>query len=131
MSDLSDYLENALANHVFRNVAYASPAAVYVALFTAVTDAEAGTGTEVVGGVAYARQVITFGAPANGLMSNSGIITFPTATGNWGTITHAGIFDAAAAGNPLSIIKALAASKIINTSDIFRFPIGALTFQML
>lgn len=128
MSDLSNYLEDALYNHVLRNTAYTSPTTVYAALFTAVTDSEAGTGTEVSGG-SYARQAVTFGAPSNGAGSNTGLITYPTATASWGTITHAGLFDAVSAGNPLSALKALAASKVIGSGDIFRFPIGNITFS--
>lgn len=66
MSDASNYLEDAIIDHVFRNTALTSPTTVYVALFTAVSDAEAGTGTEVSGG-AYARQAVTFAAPSNGV----------------------------------------------------------------
>lgn len=127
MSDFSNYLETKLFDHVLRNTTFTSPATVYVGLFTAVTDAEAGTGTEVSGG-SYARQSVAFGASTDGVGSNSGIITFPTASANWGTITHAGLFDASTAGNALSVIKALAASKVINNGDIFRFPIGNLVF---
>lgn len=131
MADLSNYLENALVNAVLRNTAYTSPATVYVALFTAVTDAEAGTGTEVsTSGTAYARQAVTFGAPSNGATDNTGIITFPTATASWGTITHAGLFDASTGGNALSVIKALAASKVIGSGDVFRFPIGDIDFSL-
>jgi hypothetical protein len=129
VSDLSNYLENALVNHVLRNTALTSPTTVYVALFTAVTDAEAGTGTEVSGG-SYARQSVAFDAPSNGATQNTAVITFPTATANWGTVTHAGIFDASTAGNALTIIKALAASKVVNTGDIFRFPIGDIDFAL-
>ena len=40
MSSFSDYTENAVLNHLFRNVALSSPAAVYLALYTvAPTDA--------------------------------------------------------------------------------------------
>ena len=129
MSDFSNYLETKLYDHILRNTIFTSPTTVYVALFTAVTDAEAGTGTEVSGG-SYARQSVAFGASTDGVGSNSGIITFPTASANWGTITHAGLFDASSAGNALSVIKALAASKVINTGDIFRFPIGNLSFTI-
>jgi len=76
MADLSNYLEQALFNHVLRGVALPSPAAVYVALFTAVTDAEAGTGTEVAQGN-YARQPVPFAAPTNGGGGNSGDVDFP------------------------------------------------------
>lgn len=129
MSDLSNYLEDALINHILRNTAYTSPTTVYVALYTALTDAEAGTGTEVSGG-SYARQSVAFDAPSNGTTQNSSLITFPTATANWGTVTHACLRDALTVGNALSVIKALAASKVINTGDIFRFPIGDIDFSL-
>ena len=76
MSDMSNYLENALINATFRNTAYTSSATVYVALYTAVTDAEAGTGTEVANSASYARTAVTFGAPSNGVISNSSDCTF-------------------------------------------------------
>ena len=129
MADLSNYLENALVNHVLRNTALTSPTTVYLALYTAVTDAEAGTGTEVSGG-AYARQAAAFDAPSNGVTQNSATITFPTATANWGTITHAAIMDAATAGNPLTAIKALAASKTVNNGDVIRFLAGEVDFSL-
>ena len=129
MSDLSNYLEDALVNHVLRNTALTSPTTVYVALFTAVTDAEAGTGTEVTGG-SYARTAATFSAPSNGVTSNSGIVTFPTATGSWGTVTHAGLFDASSGGNALTILKALTASKTVASGDVLRFPVGDIDFSI-
>lgn len=97
MADATTYLKNELADHVFRNAAYTSPTTVYLALFTTATD-DAGGGTEVAGG-SYARQSVTFGAPTDGAVSNTGTVTFtnlPTAT-----ITHWAIFDAVSAGNML------------------------------
>jgi len=126
MSDMSNYLEDALVNHVFRATALSSPATVYVALFTAVSDAEAGTGTEVTGG-SYARTAATFGAPSNGASTNSGAVTFPTATGSWGTVTHFGVFDAASSGNALTALKALTASKVVGSGDTAAFGAGALS----
>lgn len=127
MAAISDFLEDELLDHVLRNNAYASPAAVYLGLFlTAPTDAN--TGTEVSGG-SYARQAITFGAPAGGICLNSALMTFPTATANWGTITHIGIYDAVSAGN-LLFHGALATSKIVNNGDTLSVPIGALSVQL-
>lgn len=125
MSAKSNYLENALINAVLRATAFTSPATVYVALFTAVTDGEAGTVTEVSGG-AYARQSVAFAAPSNGSTSNSAEIIFPVATAAWGTITHFGIYDAATLGN-LLYYGALTSSKAIATDDQFRFAASALT----
>lgn len=128
MSDLSNYLETKLCDHVVRNTAYTQPATVYLALFTAVTDAEAGTGTECAA-TGYARQAVAFGASTNGAGANSGIVTFGPLTGT-GTITHAALMDASTAGNCLTIIKALAASKTYQDGDSIQFAVGDIDFAM-
>lgn len=64
------------------------------------------------------------------MTQNTSLITFPTATANWGTVTHAGVFDASTAGNALTIIKALTASKVVNSGDIFRFPTADIDFSL-
>lgn len=114
MSKASNYLENAILNHFFRNTSTTSPTTVYIALYTSdPTDAD--TGTEVSGG-SYARQAVTFSAPSNGVISNSSTITFPVATANWGTITHFGIRDASTGGN-LLVYGAFETAKTINAGD--------------
>lgn len=129
MADLSNTYENRVYDWLFRlGETPTRPPALYVALFTAVTDAEAGTGTEVTGG-SYARVNLSglIGAPTNGAGSNSGVITFPAPTANWGTVTHFAIMDASLAGNAVSVIKALAASRVINNGDAApEFAIGDL-----
>lgn len=127
MSAMSDYLENALINAVLRNTSYTSVATVYAALFTTATD-DAASGTEVTGG-SYARTAVTFGAPSNGVTSNSGTVTFPTATASWGTVTHFSIYDAAAAGNRL-FHGALQVSKTVDSGDVFTFPTGNLQITL-
>lgn len=124
MDAKSTYLENAVLNHVLRNVALSSPAAVYLALYT-VAPTDAGGGTEVTGG-SYARQVLTFGAPASGVTTNSGVVTFPTATAGWGSIVAAGIFDAVSGGN-LLYYGDLAVAKTISTNDTISFPIAGIS----
>lgn len=128
MSDLSNYAENALVNHLLRNTALTPPTTVYLALFTAVTDAEAGTGTEVAAG-GYARQAVTFDAPSNGATQNGGNVDFGPLSGS-GTATHAAIFDAATAGNALTAIKALAAPKAWSDGDTIRFVAGDVDFAL-
>jgi hypothetical protein len=82
-----------------------------------------------VSGSAYARQAITFGAPSNGVTTNSAAIEFPQATGSWGTITHVGIRDALTTGN-LLFHTPLDASKTIATGDVFRIAIGSLSVTL-
>jgi len=127
MAEMSNYLENALINATLRNTSYTSPAAVYLALYTSdPTDAD--TGTEVSGN-AYARQAITFGAPSDGVSTNSAAIEFPQATGSWGTVSYIGIRDASTSGN-LLYHTALDASKAIATGDVFRVAIGSLSVTL-
>lgn len=96
----SNYLENAIVNAVLRNTAFTSPTTVYVALFTAITDAEANSVTEV-SGSSYARVAVTFGAPSNGASTNSAAVTFPVVTTTAYTVVGWGIYDAATVGNLL------------------------------
>lgn len=119
----TNYLETQILNHVLRQVAYTAPVAVYVALFTAMPS-EAGGGTEVAGG-SYARQPVTFVAPAPDTVSNQAEVLFPTATSNWGTIVGFAIMDAATSGNML-YFAALGIQRTILTNDQIRFPIGSL-----
>lgn len=124
---MSNYLENALINATLRNTSYTTPSVVYAALFT--TDpTDAGTGTEVSGG-SYARKAITFGAPSNGASTNSAAVEFDQATGNWGTITHFGIYDASSSGN-LLYHGALTSSKTIQTGDVFKFAISNISVTL-
>jgi hypothetical protein len=127
MAEMSNYLENALINATLRNTSYTSPSTVYVGLFT--TDpTDAGTGTEVTGG-SYARVAVTFGAPSNGVTTNSGAVEFAQATASWGTITHIGILDALTSGN-LLYHTALDVSKAIDTGDIFKIAVGSLSVTL-
>lgn len=124
MAEMSNYLENALINATIRNTSYTSPTTVYLALYTSdPTDAD--TGTEVTGN-GYARQAITFGAPSNGVSTNTAAIEFPQATGSWGTVAYVGIRDALTTGN-LLFHTPLDASKTIATGDVFRVAIGSLS----
>jgi hypothetical protein len=127
MAEMSNYLENALINVTLRNTAYTTPTVVYLALYTSdPTDAD--VGTEVSGG-SYARQAITFGAPSNGVTSNTAAIEFPQATGSWGTVAYIGIRDALTTGN-LLYHSPLDASKTIATGDVFRVAIGSLSVTL-
>lgn len=101
--DISNFLTAALLNQVFRNQAYTRPATIYVALYTS-DPTKADTGQEVKGG-AYARQTVTFSAPAieggKQTIKNSAQIQYAVATADWGLVTHVGLRDAATGGNLL------------------------------
>ncbi|MHA6258365.1 phage tail fiber protein [Sporosarcina sp. CAU 1771] len=127
MAAMSDYLENAILNATLRGTAWTPPTTVHLALYTSdPTDAK--TGTEVTGG-AYARQVITFSAPTNGVVSSAADVLYPIATANWGTVTHIGILDANTSGN-LLYHGALTNSKTIASSDQLKIAAGDITVTL-
>jgi hypothetical protein len=127
MAEMSNFLENALINGTIRGTTYTAPTTVYVGLFTS-DPTDAGSGTEVSGG-SYARQSASFAAPSNGASVTNADITFPQATGNWGTVGWIGIFDALTTGN-LLYHTALDASKTIETGDIFKIASGNLSVTL-
>lgn len=98
---VSDYLEEKLINHTFRNTSYTSPGtSIYVSLHTA-DPTDVGNGAELSGNNYSRVQVTAWDAPASRATQNTNAITFPTPSGNGGTVTHIAIWDAASAGNML------------------------------
>ena len=122
----SNYLETKVLDHVFGGTAYTAPSTLYLALFTANPN-EDGSGTEVSGG-GYARQSVAFTISGN-TASNTAAVEYPTATANYGTVTHVGIYDASSSGN-LIAYAALTSSKSIETGDVFRVPTGDLDITL-
>jgi hypothetical protein len=133
MTALSSYAERKVLDHLFKNTAYTSPTA-YMGLFT--TDpTDSASGTEVSGN-GYARIEISSkmasastGSDNSTIVSNADI-TFPTASGgDFGVITHIGIFDALTSGNLLAS-GSLTSSKTISDGDTFRINSGSLTITI-
>jgi hypothetical protein len=140
MSAMSDYLENKLVDHLFRAQTLSAPATLHIGLLTS-APSDSGGGSEVSGNN-YARVAVTSSlanwagtqaaasttasSGSGGQTSNNAAITFPTPLGNWGTVSHFGIYDAASGGN-LLFHGALTIAKTINQSDTVSFPAASLT----
>jgi hypothetical protein len=129
MSAASDYLENKVLDHVLGGATYTQPTNVYVGLWTADDGLESGTLTSEVSGGSYARQTITFDAAAAGSADSAATVTFPTATANWGTITHVALMDASTGGNVL-FHGSVTTSKTIESGDTFQISAGNLTISL-
>jgi hypothetical protein len=142
MASMSNYLENKLVDHIFRAMAYTMPSELWVALYTA-APSDSGGGTEVSGG-SYARAQLdpayddwkgtggevtdTPSAGTGGQTKNAEVITYPAPTGDWGQVTHWGIFDDESAGNLLAH-GALTTPKTINNGDPApTFAVDAIVF---
>lgn len=134
----TDTWEKKILDAIFGNTALSGvPATLYVGLLTA-APSDDGSGVSEPSGNGYARVAVTnnttnwpaatgSGAGASS-KTNGSTITFPQATGAWGTVTHFGIFDASTAGNLISY-GALGASKSPVNLDTPSFAPGDITLQ--
>lgn len=129
MAALSDYSEKLALDWMMTAGAATRPTAWFLGLFTA-APSDSGGGTEV-STSGYARQAITFAAAASpgGTTDNSGAVSFTASGGNWGAVTHVGIFTASTSGN-LLWHGAMAASRTINDGDTLSFAVGAVTLTL-
>lgn len=120
---MTDYLEEALLNHVFTGVPYTAPTTVYLALYT-VAPTEAGGGTEMVGG-SYARQAVTFSdaVSPDGRVTNNAAVTFTNLPS--GSIVAAALLDDVTAGNMLHYTT-LASPRTVTAGDNLTVAIGDL-----
>jgi len=126
MSAMSNYLEIKFLDHFLGTASTTSPSTVYLSLHTA-DPTDAGSGAEVsTSGSAYVRKAIAFSAASGGSATNSGAVTFDTATSAWGTISHIGVWDASSSGN-LLFHGALDASKTIASGDVFKVNASGIT----
>ena len=137
------YLENKLLSFIFKNNAgsFSTPGdSIYVGLATAVSDAEAGSLTEVNTSTQDANYVRRQVTAANWTLASSSTdqqtvvnaanIEYPASSGvATYTVTHVFIADASSSGNIL-FVGALDASKAIASGDIFRINATNLTIEL-
>ena len=134
MANIADYLEEALLDHVFRNVPHTSPTTVYCGLVDDVgvdAELEAGTLTNEITAYTGDRKAITFGAPTQeggkATIKNTAAIEFENMPA--GTVKYAIVCDAATVGNILYWCP-LTAQKTCNPGDTFRIAIDGLVLDL-
>jgi len=140
MSKMSNYLENKLIDHIFRNITFTKPTSLAVALCTATpTDYSTGaTIAEVPNRNGYARISISSNTTnwsaaesENGTTYNKTAITFGSPTGVWGTITSIAILDSATWGEGNVLFWSnIDTPQAINLGKTFSIPIENLTIQL-
>jgi hypothetical protein len=145
MSEMSDYLEGALVDHIFRNISFAKPTVLAFALLTtAADDANTGVftaatpGVEVANASGYSRVAHnpstsnwTAVSAGDGQTDNGSAITYTQATGSWGTVTAMAICSATAynTGNML-FHSTVTTSRAIDNGDTAEFATGAVTVTL-
>lgn len=133
MGSFSDYLEKKILDDLFGKSAY-TPPTIYIALSTA-DPTDAGTGLAEPSGNNYSRKqtaasdwnAATGTAPT--VTDNATALSFPQASGSWGTISHFALFDNSSGGNMLAH-GALTTPKAIGSGDTAQFAIGDLDVQL-
>lgn len=132
----SNYLEGKLLDEAFGATDFTAPATLYIALGTDTTPSDS-TFTEFTIGVgSYARKSVTndkttwtTAGAGGGSVSNAIVITFATASADWGTAKCFAVYDASTAGNMLGW-GTLSVNKIISNGDTPSFGIGTLTITL-
>lgn len=133
MPAMSNYLEIALLNHIFRSNSFSQPITIAIALCTdAVVASDTGSTIPEVSGGDYARVAVgrddSYWDLAIGQILNVAAITYPQATANWGEVKYVAFLDDVTLGmGNLLFFGALTAPKIINTGSTFEFQAGQLT----
>jgi hypothetical protein len=143
MTALTDAYENSIIDWLMRGQSLTPPATGYIALFT-VAPTDSTSGTEVSGG-SYARVAVaaslsnwagtqsagstTASSGTGGTTSNNAVITFPTATADWGTVVGFAYMSASSGGTML-FYAPLAASRSITNGSTASFAAGTLTFTI-
>lgn len=135
MGSFTDYLENALLDHVFgtgagKSLAYTQPDK-YIALCTvAVTDTATGATITEPSSPSYARKIMqTWDAASAGATENTNAVQFAQATASWGTILDFAICDAITAGNVIAY-GSLTVSKSVASGDTPKFATGDLDITL-
>jgi hypothetical protein len=130
MGSFADYWENEILDHLFGKGSY-TPPTIYVGLSMA-DPADDASGLAEPNGNSYARAATAsadWNFASGGMLDNANDITFPEASGNWGTITHFALFDAASGGNMLAH-GSLSVSKSIGSGDTAKFAAGDLDVSL-
>jgi hypothetical protein len=131
MSELSDYAEDEIVDHLLGKGLrdFTSPAALYVALLTAVgADSQTGsTITEPTTG-GYARKAVTFAASSGGsaAMSDASLSWTNTAATVWDVVGIA-IVDALTVGNMIAFDNDMADASVVEDAT---FELTNLTFTL-
>lgn len=135
MGSFSNYTENKVLEHIVGEASFTMPTA-FVALYTA-DPTDTGTGSQAqevtLGANSYSRVATNtnhWASASGGTIKNGSDITFPEASGAWGTVTHFAILDASGTAANMLAHSALTATKAISSGDTPKFAADALTITL-
>ena len=122
-----------LLNYMFGETTFVLPTTFYIALSTSTPTATGGNIIEPAGNgysrVAFVNNTTNFPATSTEVSKNNTLISFPQASGAWGTVTNVCIFDAPTGGTCWAVAP-LTAPEAITTNMTLQLPIGNLQISM-
>lgn len=136
MGSLSNYVELEVLDQIFGASDYAEPATLYIGLSKDDVLDDASGLNEPTGGdyaaVSVANNKTTWTTAAAGALSNAIEIAFPTASANWGTVTHFAIWIHATNRTASDLVGhgTLGAPKAIDSGDTAKFAVGELDITL-
>lgn len=132
MASASDYLEQQIYNHIFRDDTFSKPTNIFIGLTTDVPSDD-GSYTEVADANGYARYAVVSGDArwtahgVGGPGSNAVDFEFATATGDWGTVSGVIITDSEShSGGNVLLHGELTTPREVQNGDTFKFTSGNL-----
>ena len=137
MAAFSDFLETAILNEVFGQAAFSSPNLWMLLADGAISDADTGTTVESnveITGTGYARVQASAAAWSSAVAGTIGAVlsvavSFPSSTGNWGTVTYWGLASASTAGN-LLCFASVETAQAVASDTIVTFADGSISVTM-
>ena len=130
----TDYLENAILDHILGKVAYTAPTTIYVGLANAVAEDGTITGepssTHNYSRVQVTNNTTNFPNASGGSKSNGADIVFNEASGSRGTINYVFLADANVGSGHVLLYAQLTNPKTIGSGDTVKFEAGDLTFSV-
>jgi len=125
----TDYLEQKVLEHVFRNTAYTAPTTLYLDLLS-VAPTDSTSGTELASLYGYARQATAFDAySSNKQVANTSDETFTASGGAWNTVVAFGVYDASTGGNLLAY-GSITPSAQVSDGESFIVEAGKLIIEL-
>nr|DAO66522.1 MAG TPA: hypothetical protein [Caudoviricetes sp.] len=119
----TNYFLNLVAKNVYTIAnAPALPKKLYLGLSSTAPNADGENVTEPTGGN-YARvELKNLGEPTNGVIKNTGTLSFPRSSSAWGQVTHYTVYDALVNGNLLQYGELEEATSIVKNANLIFEP---------
>jgi hypothetical protein len=129
----TNYTRNKILDYNFGSVAYSVPPSFFLGLSTTTINAGGSTATEPVGSsysrVEIANDKSNWTYASSGCLLNSTSVSFIEASGSWGTVTYAELWDAQTSGS-IWFYQALPTAKIVQANTVVTFSASSIAMSL-